>query len=1093
MNRGGKQISFLCQRMFSVFFLLFFILVECQPAAENILSIPGKRGVPYFDPQGNLNIVYINLEGGMSLARLPKTNRIKNFSTSEIKYDNNIHSISIKKNRSGDIWLVWEERKSQNSNIYIAQLKNQGIGKHINVTTGLEGFNFSPSMDFSYGNDLWVTWVNYSQKKYTIMVKNVTEDQSWTINSAPDASSLTPRIIIDGTEKIWIFWAGQSRHRDEILYSSFDGVRWRKSKSLNKHPEAPHVTPAVSVDFNGFPHVVWSAYDGDDYEIYYSRWDGNTWTPEKNITQNQGRSDIHPSVCMLWDTIPIVAWSSSVDGQCNVSLSYRMDDEWNPEIIISGEESITNAPKLISSGEMIGISWQVHQEIKIGLINFLELYGRFVPESKSIDYSRILALERDKYVGFGDSITFGIINNSPASEKGYIPRLEKLIDENIEDSQVLNFGVGGEETAEGLSRFNNVLNEAQARTIFLMEGTNDVKNTDISTDTAAFNLEEMAKRAIEFGMSVFLASIIPMDDIWDGLWEERTLDLNEKIKSIAAELNINFVDQFQAFGGVFSGPLYYSDATHPNELGYQIMAETFYEALVSTLPSIEVDKTSLLFIAKINEPNPPPQTFSIKNAGAGVLQYQISDNQDWISVSSSSGESSGEMDDIEVAVDISILPPGNYQGEITIAADYTPNSPTAISVQLSISSPIIEVDATSLAFEASVEEGSPAPKTLRIRNRGVETLEYQISKNKKWITVFPTSGDSSGEWDEIEVSVDTSKLLRGSYQGKLTITADDVPNSPLVIMVELTVLGPYIQVDRPSLLFEGVKGESNPASQVFKVKNAGEGNLNYQIVTNKSWIQVSPTSGASTGEWDKIKVSVDLSLLSAGTFQGKIRIQGENAPNSPQVLTITLNILGPIIKLNKSSLNFEATAGGSNPSVQQFSIRNSGLGILRYQITANKAWINVTPTSGTSSGERDQIQVAVDISNLMAETSEGEVIVRDENASNSPQRLKIFLRLQIPLLFSPLNFKAEKKTNRSLSQQEYINVLDWEANPKNKFVVRYKIYLVEGERTTLLTVVDGQTFVYLHRKIDRDKVYRYGLTAVDAYGRESEPTYTGVE
>ncbi len=1092
MNKGGKQISFLSQRMISVFFLLFFVLVECQPAAENILSIPGKSGVPYFDTQGNLNIVYINLDGGMSIATLPKIYRIENFSTSEIKYDNNIYSINIKKNRRGEIWLVWEKRKSRKSDIYIAQLKNRKIGKPIKVTAGLKGFNFSPSIDFSYWNDLWVTWINFSRKKYTIMIKNVTEDQSWTINSAPDASVLTPRIIIDGTGTIWIFWAGQQEKLDEILYSSFDGLRWRKPKSLNQYPDVPHVTPAVSVDSNGLPHVVWSAYDGDDYEIYYSGWDGNTWTPEKTITQNQDMADIHPSVSLLWGTIPIVAWSSSLNEQHNVNLSYRIDDEWIPKIIFSEEKNLTKPPRLISSGEFIGISWQVQEKIKIALINFFELAGRFVSESKSIDYARIFALERDKYVGFGDSITFGIINNTPASEKGYIPRLEKLINENIEDSQVLNYGVGGEETAEGLSRFNAAINEAQARTIFLMEGTNDVKNTDISTDTAAFNLEEMAKRAIDFGMNVFLASIIPMADIWDGLWEERTLDLNEKIKSIAADLNIDFVDQFQAFGGAFSGPLYYSDSTHPNEQGYQIMAETFYEALVSTLPSIEVDKTSLLFIAKINEPNPPPQTFRIKNAGEGILQYQISENQDWVSVSSSSGDSTGEWDEIEVAVDISNLPPGNYQGDITIGADYTPNSPTVITVQLSISSPIIEVDATSLSFEASVGEGNPAPKKLRIRNGGVETLQYQISNNKKWITVFPTSGDSTGEWDEIEVSVDTSKLLRGSYQGKLTITADNVPNSPLVIMVELTMLGPYIQVDRSSLPFEGVKGESNPVSQVFKVKNSGEGTLYYQIITTKPWIQVFPTSGASTGEWDRIKVSVDISSLSAGAYQGKVRIKGENTANSPQVLTITLDITSPIIKLNKSSLNFEATAGGPNPPAQQFSIRNSGLGILRYQITTNKAWINVTPTSGISSGERDQIQVAVDISNLMAETSEGEVAVRDENASNNPQRLKIFLHLQIPPLFSPLNFKAEKKTNRSLSQQEYINVLNWEANPKNKFVARYKIYLVEGGRTTLLTVVDAQTFVYLHRKVDRDKVYRYGLTAVDAYGRESEPTYVDV-
>jgi len=219
-----------------------------------------------------------------------------------------------------------------------------------------------------------------------------------------------------------------------------------------------------------------------------------------------------------------------------------------------------------------------------------------------------------------------------------------------------------------------------------MEGTNDVKDETISMDTAAFNLEQMVERCLSFGMTVFLASIIKKD-LWE-YYKDRILGLNDKIESIASSLSIDFVDQFEAFwdnqdipGGL------YSDATHPNEVGYQLMAETWYEALINTLPSIEIDPTSLSFEGILEESNPPSQVFKIRNSGAGTLNYQISADKDWISISPESGDSTGEWDEIEVSVDISNLSSGNYQGNVTATSENASNSPQKIKVNLTIKLP----------------------------------------------------------------------------------------------------------------------------------------------------------------------------------------------------------------------------------------------------------------------------------------------------------------------------------------------------------------------------------------------------------------------
>ncbi len=209
--------------------------------------------------------------------------------------------------------------------------------------------------------------------------------------------------------------------------------------------------------------------------------------------------------------------------------------------------------------------------------------------------------------------------------------------------------------------------------------------------------------------------------------------------------------------------------------------------------------------------------------------------------------------------------------------------------------------------------------------------------------------------------------------------------------------------------------------------------------------------------------------------------------NSPQTIRIDLNIVGPAIEADTTSLFFEGTIGEGNPPAQTFNIRNSGAGLLKYQISADQAWIHVSPESGDSTGEWDDIEVSVDISNLSEGSYQGKLTITSDDASNSPQELSVNLTVRLPPLFPPNNFHGEKKENRSLSQLEYINVLTWEENPQNKFIEQYKICLIEGENRILLKEADTQTFVFWHRKVLKNKVYRYQLTAKDTFGRESEP------
>ena len=97
------------------------------------------------------------------------------------------------------------------------------------------------------------------------------------------------------------------------------------------------------------------------------------------------------------------------------------------------------------------------------------------------------------------------------------------------------------------------------------------------------------------------------------------------------------------------------------------------------------------------------------------------------------------------------------------------------------------------------------------------------------------------------------------------------------------------------------------------------------------------------------------------------------------------------------------------------------------------------------------------------------------------------------LVYPPLDFAGEKVLNRSLSQAEYINVLTWAAHPSNVNVVKYELYQVEGRDRTLVAELGADTFLYWHRRVEKDKEYAYALIAVNNTGRESDPVSVTVK
>jgi len=577
--------------LFIIFLLIFVFPLKGN---EKKLVIYGKSAFPLIDKKGDLIFIYKNWDGRIRLAT--KNIDVVECNVQDIFINKNVSSSIIKEDRKGEIWAVWEQEDVERNDIYFGQLKGNKINSLKIISQGKD-FNFSPDLSFDYENNPWITWVCYSDKKFKVLVKNLNLNKIWLINSPFLSAAYNPKIIIDGNNLISVFWTGRDKGRDEIIYSVFNGFQWSTPYKLNKEDNFPHILHEVGLDHNGFTWLVWSAYDGNDYEIFCSFWNGKNWSPEERITDNK-ESDSYPSLSFVSGNIPLIVWSKSYGGKSGIYCRYKYGEEWSREIEIFRSKGINRLPKIVIKENRIGIIWESKEEIKSELFYFSQLIEKKAYKSKELELDIIFnsTLNENKYIGFGDSITYGYVDRTPAPEKGYIPRLEYLLNENFGYSEVINEGWPGEVTINGLGRIDSVITTDLARYLLLMEGTNDVIFKEISMDTTAFNLEQMIQKCLDFGVFPLIATIIPRDDWRWGLkfYKDRIFYLNEKICELIIRLLIPFVDQFNAFysypedDGGWQSLL--SDGVHPDEIGYQLMADEWFDEIkILPFPPININ------------------------------------------------------------------------------------------------------------------------------------------------------------------------------------------------------------------------------------------------------------------------------------------------------------------------------------------------------------------------------------------------------------------------------------------------------------------------------------------------------------------------
>lgn len=176
------------------------------------------------------------------------------------------------------------------------------------------------------------------------------------------------------------------------------------------------------------------------------------------------------------------------------------------------------------------------------------------------DNPKLAALSGDATIlAFGDSLTRGTGASAEQSYPAHLARLTGL--------RVVNEGIPGEVSRDGLARLGGVLDRVQPDLLLLCHGGNDIlRNLDKAQMQS--NIQAMIDLARQRAIPVVLIAV-PQRSLF--LRAEPRYQELAQVNNIPLEVDV--------VADVLGEAGLRSDQIHPNGAGYQIMAEAIHEVL----------------------------------------------------------------------------------------------------------------------------------------------------------------------------------------------------------------------------------------------------------------------------------------------------------------------------------------------------------------------------------------------------------------------------------------------------------------------------------------------------------------------------------
>jgi large repetitive protein len=451
--------------------------------------------------------------------------------------------------------------------------------------------------------------------------------------------------------------------------------------------------------------------------------------------------------------------------------------------------------------------------------------------------------------------------------------------------------------------------------------------------------------------------------------------------------------------GSYSYTLTVSDSSSPAPLS----ASLAFSGSVAPAGSatLTVVPANLTFSYRPDISPPAAQSLSVFTTAAATT-FTVAVNAVWLSATPLGGQPPGT---ISISVNAGTLAPGTYNALVTVNAFNV--SPLSVTIPVTLivqPAPQPQLTLGQTQFAYGLTQGSaPTQGQVLVMNSGGGVLSFTTAVTGcSCVSVSTASGQASpGAPAAVAFTVNPTGLPPATYNSQIVITPS--VGQPVTVPVTIAVnsLTQSIVVTQNGLLFETVAGAA-PPSQSFNVLNAGQGLMSFTLTTQtlsggQGWLTVNPSSSsvAAGSISTPVTVSVNPAGLAAGQYYGQVQVTAANAGNSPQIVSVLLNVVDP----SQGAILASPTGVLVGPATGTVTLSNLSTQAISYISTISTAdggnWVLATPSTGTVPAQ-SSVQVTVSGNASLLPSGTGQGVVRFGFSNGTVQSVAVS-SLSIPV------------------------------------------------------------------------------------------------
>lgn len=190
-----------------------------------------------------------------------------------------------------NVKLVWAEHYGGSDHIFYSALSEGKWSPKVKISDGNEN-NVKPAIITDKNGTTWIVWTSIDSREQTsqLMFSRL-DDETWSVPETIEtglSTNTAASLASDQDDVVWLVWAGYDGQDDDIYFSRWRENQWDAPEIVNEDNANPDLLPVVGVEKGGNIWVIWTGFDGESYRSYKSRWNGDVWdAPEKSADNRE--------------------------------------------------------------------------------------------------------------------------------------------------------------------------------------------------------------------------------------------------------------------------------------------------------------------------------------------------------------------------------------------------------------------------------------------------------------------------------------------------------------------------------------------------------------------------------------------------------------------------------------------------------------------------------------------------------------------------------------------------------------------------------------------------------------------------------------